>query len=188
MRIAKCGYIAVSAVFCLAGMAMILAPAPSARVIGIFFGISMMVFGVVKLVGFYSRDLYRLAFQYDFQFGILLLLLGLIALVRPGDIMNFICISLGICILTDSLFKLKTAFEAKQFGIRVWWLTLALAIVTCITGIMLIIRPSDAMQAIVVLLGISFLAEGILNLSVMCSLVKIVKHQKPDIIDIDYYE
>lgn len=188
MKIAKYGYIAISVVFSIVGILLILLPAPSVKVIGIFFGISMMIFGAIKLVGYYSRDLFRLAFQYDFQFGILLLFLGLIALIKPGNVMNFICISLGVCIITDCLFKVKTAFEAKQFGIRAWWLTLALAIITGIAGILLTFRPSETAQSIVVLLGIALLTEGILNFSVAFSLVKIIKHQKPDVIDTDYIE
>ena len=55
-------------------------------------------------------------------------------------------------------------------------------------GLVLVFRPSDAMQVMMVLLGISFLAQGILNLSVAISMVKIVKNQAPDIIDTDFYD
>ena len=188
MKIAKYGYVLVSIIFCAVGIAMILFPAPSVMVIGNFFGISMLTFGCVKLVGYFSKDLFRLAFQYDLEFGILLLILGVITLIKPGNVMNFICISLGICILTDSLFKVKIAFEARGFGVKAWWLTLALSILAGITGLLLVLRPAEAMQAMMILLGISLLAEGILNLSVAISLVKIVKNQMPDVVEADYYE
>ncbi len=188
MKIAKYGYIIVSVVFCIVGIAMLMLPAPSARAIGIFCGIAMLVFGAIKLVGYYSKDLFRLAFQYDFQFGILLIILGLITLFRPGNIMDFISISLGECMIADSLFKAKITFEAKQFGIREWWLTLILAILTGLSGLLLASRPWEAIPAIMKLLGVSLLSEGILNFSVAICLVKIVNNQKPDLIDIDYNE
>ena len=188
MKIAKYGYIIVSAIFCIVGIAMIMLPAPSAKAIGIFCGIAMLVFGIIKLVGYYSKDLFRLAFQYDFQFGILLIILGVLTLFRSGNIMNFISISFGICMIADSLFKAKIAFDAKQFGVREWWLTLALAILTGLAGLLLAFRPSEAVSVIMTLLGISLLAEGILNLSVAVSLVKIVENQMPDVIDVDDYE
>lgn len=188
MKIAKYGYIIVSVVFCIVGIAMIMLPAPSAKAIGIFCGIAMLVFGAIKLVGYYSKDLFRLAFQYDFQFGILLIILGLITLFRPGNIMDFISISLGECMIADSLFKAKITFEAKQFGIREWWLTLILAILTGLSGLLLASRPWEAIPAIMKLLGVSLLSEGILNFSVAICLVKIVNNQKPDLIDIDYNE
>jgi uncharacterized membrane protein HdeD (DUF308 family) len=185
MRIAKYGYIIVSAVFCIVGLAMILLPAAPAVTISNFFGIAMMIFGCVKLVGYFSKDLFRLAFQYDLEFGILLLALGIITLIKQGNRMDFICVSLGMCILADSLFKVKIAFEAKSFGVRVWWLTLALSILTAVMGLLLVFRPSESVRALTILLGNGLLAEGILGLSVAISLVKIVKNQMPDVISDD---
>ena len=49
-------------------------------------------------------------------------------------------------------------------------------------------RPSESLNVIVTLLGISLVSNGILNLSVAVSLVKIVNHQKPDVIDVEYYD
>lgn len=186
MRIAKYGYIAVSIVFCLVGAALIAFPAPSTQTIAIFFGVAMVVFGVVRLVGYFSRDLFRLAFQYDLQFGILLILLGIITLLKPENVTNFLCISIGICALFDSLFKGKIAMDARRFGIRQWWLTMVLAVITGVIGLLLAFRPTEAIEAIVTLLGITLLSEGVLNLSVAISFVKIVKHQKPDVIDVEY--
>lgn len=188
MKIAKYGYIIVSVIFCVVGIAMIMLPEPSAKTIALFCGIAMLVFGAVKLVGYYSKDLFRLAFQYDFQFGILMIILGLIILIKPENMMTFICISFGVCMIADSLFKAKIAFEARRFGIREWWLTLILAVLTGLCGLLLAFRPSEAIGALMTLLGISLTAEGIMNLSVAISLVKIVNYQKSDIIDADYFE
>lgn len=104
MKVAKYGYIIISAVFTLAGLLMILRPAPSQSFIGIFFGIALLVFGLIKLVGYWSRDLFRLAFQYDLQFGILLCVLGIITLIRHNEAVVFLCAAYGICIMADSLF------------------------------------------------------------------------------------
>ena len=188
MKVAKYGYIAISIIFCLIGIALIAFPAPSAQTIAVCFGVAMIVFGAVRLVGYFSRDLFRLAFQYDLQFGILLIVMGIITLMKPDDMMNFLCISMGICILVDCLFKTRIAMDAKRFGIRQWWLTMGMAVITGIIGLLLAFRPSESLNVIVTLLGISLVSNGILNLSVAVSLVKIVNHQKPDVIDVEYYD
>ena len=188
MRIAKIGYIVVSIAFCLVGILMIALPEMSAWVIGNFCGAAMLVFGTVKLVGFFSKDLYRLAFQYDLQLGILLLVLGLIILFKPNNVMNFICISFGIAMLIDGLFKIQISMDAKKFGIRSWWLLLSLAIIAGLIGVLLVSRPTESSRVLVVLLGISLLSEGILNLCVAVSTVKIIKNQMPDVIETDYYQ
>lgn len=188
MRIAKIGYIVMSVMFCIAGALFIALPDISITMIGISMGIAMIVFGIVKLVGYFSRDLYRLAFQFDLELGILLLVLGLIVLIRPDDLMTFICIALGISILTDGLFKVQIALDSKRFGIKSWWVILALAVVAGTIGVFLIFRSAKSAQFLTVLLGVSILAEGILNLYTVISTVLIIKHQQPDVIEIEYSE
>lgn len=188
MRIAKIGYIVMSVMFCIAGALFIALPDISITMIGISMGIAMIVFGIVKLVGYFSRDLFRLAFQFDLELGILLLVLGLIVLIRPDDLMTFICIALGISILTDGLFKVQIALDSKRFGIKSWWVILALAVVAGTIGVFLIFRSAKSAQFLTVLLGVSILAEGILNLYTVISTVLIIKHQQPDVIEIDYSE
>lgn len=188
MRIAKIGYIVMSVMFCIAGALFIALPDISITMIGISMGIAMIVFGIVKLVGYFSRDLFRLAFQFDLELGILLLVLGLIVLIRPDDLMTFMCIALGISILTDGLFKVQIALDSKRFGIKSWWVILALAVVTGTIGVFLIFRSAKSAQFLTVLLGVSILAEGILNLYTVISTVLIIKHQQPDVIEIDYSE
>ena len=188
MRIAKIGYIVMSVMFCIAGALFIALPDISITMIGISMGIAMIVFGIVKLVGYFSRDLFRLAFQFDLELGILLLVLGLIVLIRPDDLMTFICIVLGISILTDGLFKIQIALDSKRFGIKSWWVILALAVVAGTIGVFLIFRSAKSAQFLTVLLGVSILAEGILNLYTVISTVLIIKHQQPDVIEIEYSE
>lgn len=188
MRIAKIGYIVMSVMFCIAGALFIALPDISITMIGISMGIAMIVFGIVKLVGYFSRDLFRLAFQFDLELGILLLVLGLIVLIRPDDLMTFMCIALGISILTDGLFKVQIALDSKRFGIKSWWVILALAVVAGTIGVFLIFRSAKSAQFLTVLLGVSILAEGILNLYTVISTVLIIKHQQPDVIEFEYSE
>lgn len=183
MRIAKIGYLVISSVFCVVGILMLVFPEASVKFIGKFFGIAMTLFGIIKLIGYFSKDLYRLAFQYDLQFGILLLILGLIVLIKPKDGLNFIGISLGISVLTDGLFKIQIALDAKKFGIRKWWMITVLALLACAFGLILVFRPSESVKTIVRLIGISLFSEGILNFCLALSTVKIVKNQVPDLFE-----
>lgn len=188
MWVAKTGYIVMSLVFCAAGIACITRPDLSAAVIGRVLGTAMILFGAVKLVGYFSRDLYRLAFQYDLGFGLLLIALGTLVLVRPGKVLDFLFTVLGVAVLTDGLYKVQIAADAKRFGISTWWFTLVLAIAAGVVGLALVFRPWDSTRLLTILLGASLLAEGILNLHVAVSTVKIVSHQRPDVIEVSSYE
>ncbi len=188
MRVAKAGYILMSAVFCVLGVLFIVRPDQSLKVMGQVLGLAMIAFGIFKLVGYFSRDLYRLAFQYDLEFGILLIVLGIIALPRWSDVVGVLAAALGISVLADGLFKIRIAMDARTFGIRDWWMILVLAIVTCGAGALLVLRPWQGAKLLAWLLGASLLCEGVLNLCVAVSTVKIIDHQCPDVIEADYTE
>lgn len=188
MKTAKIGYIVISAILCVLGVILVIFPEFSAYLLGINCGITFMVFGIVKLVGYFSRDLYRLAFQYDLAFGILLIAIGFVMATHSGSVINFICITLGISALADALFKIQIAAESKRFGIHKWWLILVCALLTGIFGLVLMLRPSESGRVMTVLLGLTLLAEGVLNFSTVVTAVKIIKHQQPDVIEADYYD
>ena len=188
MRIAKIGYIVMSVLFCAAGILFIAAPEFSVSIIGVCIGVAMILFGIVKLIGYFSKDLFRLAFQFDLEFGILMMILGVIVLFNPKNLMAFICVALGISILLDGLFKIRIAMDSKQFGIKSWWLILALAIITGVIGVFLIYDSVIGARTLSVLLGLTLLSEGALNLYTVISTVLIVKNQMPDVIEVDAFE
>ena len=188
MWVAKAGYIVMSLVFCGAGVLFIVKPELSAMVVSRALGAAMIVFGLIKLVGYFSKDLFRLAFQYDLGFGLLLIALGILVLAKPAGVLDFIFVALGIAILADGLFKVQIAVDSKRFGISTWWLTVGLAMVTGVVGLALVFRPWDSARLLTTLLGAALLAEGILNLCVAVSTVKIVDHQRPDVIKVTSFE
>lgn len=180
MKTAKTGYIVLSILFCLLGTVLLVKPAVSILLAGRFLGVCMVAFGVVKLVGYFSKDLFRLAFQYDLAFGILTIALGLIVLAKPDATLRFLCAIMGVSVLSDGLFKLQIAIDARTFGIRRWWLILVLALASGTLGVGLILHPGEGSLALTVLMGLSLIAEGALNLCVAVCTVKIVSYQKPD--------
>ncbi len=183
MRIAKNGYIVLSALFIAFGIIFAAWSELPDSVIRFAGGTALVIFGAVKLVGYFSKDLYRLAFQYDLQFGILLIVLGAIVIVKSTNIMTFMCIALGIVILLDALFRIRVAFDAKHFGIGLWWGIFGLAIITGAAGLLLAFRPLEISEAIRVYFSIALIASGVLNLFVVLTTVKIIRNQKSDTVD-----
>ena len=183
MKIAKIGYIVMSVIFCIIGAFLIWMPEPSVVTFGRILGAAMIVFGAVKLIGYFSKDLYRLAFQFDLQFGILMIVLGIVVLAKPESLINLMMIALGVAVIADALFRIRIAIDAKKFGIEAWWVIIILAVLTCIVGIIVALRPWESAQVLTALLGTALIAQGILNLVVALITVKIVKNQYPDVID-----
>ena len=86
MRAAKIGYIVMSLILCVLGTVLIAVPDFSLTAVGVICGAVMIVFGIIRLIGYFSKDLYRLAFQYDLTLGIVMIILGAVMLFRPGSL------------------------------------------------------------------------------------------------------
>ena len=115
MRAAKIGYIVMSAALCVLGILLICLPEVFSGLIGVLIGIILIVFGAVRMAGFFY-DLYRLAFQHDLTSGIILIALGVIVLINPASLMIFVCSAMGLFFLLDGVLKIQTAFEAKKLA------------------------------------------------------------------------
>ena len=188
IKAAKTGYIIISILLCVLGIVLIAVPDFSVTLLCVLGGGIMMLFGLVKIIGYCSKDLYRLAFQFDLAFGILFVVLGFILIIRTDAMVNLICIVMGICVLADALLKIQISIDSRAFGIKKWWLILAMAILTGVAGFLLIFRPSESIQIIMILFGIVLITEGVLNLITILIAVKIIRHQMPEVIDAEYCE
>ena len=61
-----------------------------------------------------------------------------------------------------------------------------MAILTGAAGFLLVLRPSESAQVVMILLGVTLITEGVLNLITILTAVKIIRHQLPEVIDAEY--
>ena len=76
VKLAKYGYIITSVALILIGVRLLFNPNLSMNLVYYILGGVLMVYGLIRIVGYFSRDLYQLAFQYDLAFGILMIAHG----------------------------------------------------------------------------------------------------------------
>lgn len=175
IRIAKMGYIFVSILFCVLGCILIIKPDISAMFLCKSSGIIMIIFGLVKIIGYFSKDTYRLAFQYDLACGILLILLGIILIIHTEPMLSVFSLIFGLYILADALLKIQIAIDSKDFGISRWWGILITAILTGTFGFLLIFQHSMGLRALMTIFGLSLITEGLMNLVTIFTAVKIIR-------------
>lgn len=185
-KTAKTGYITFSVLLGILGILLIAVPDFSVALATRLCGGILAAFGVFRIIGYFSKDLYRLAFQFDLAFGILLISIGAVMLFRPGGVINFICAVLGVYTLADGLMKIQISIDAKRFGLRSWIGILLTAVLTCIAGIMMLFRPTESTRFLMILFGISLLAEGVLNTLTAITAVKLRNKNIIDVKPSDY--
>ena len=173
LKIARNGYIVMAVIFCALGIFLMADPQGAMKTICVLSGILFIADGVIKIIGYFSRDFYCLAFQFDMGFGILMIAMGVLILVRREAILRLIFVIFGLLILADALLRIQMAVEAKKFGLNLWWGILLIAIVTGVFGMLLLIDPAGGARLSVIFAGIAFLLEGLLKLCVVIYTVKL---------------
>ena len=186
VKTVKAAFTAVSAALIAVGAALIIWPETSVAVICTALGIAAVAAGAVRLAGYFSNDLYRLAFQFDLAVGILSILLGAVLLLRPEDMLLLLPAAVGLFILVDSVLRLQTAIDAKHFGMEKWWAILLVSIAGMAVGTSLLLRPFESSRALVRLMGAALMLHGGENLLVCLYTVKVPRRSDPDVIDAEY--
>jgi len=172
VRQAKWAYILLSILISLLGVVVIFRPGASILTICWIMGVISILFGATKIVSYFTKDQYGLAFQFDLALGIFAVVIGILLCAHPAGIVSLTQFLIGLFILVDGVFKLQTAIDAKRFGLARWWSILLLALLCVACGLLLVIDPFDSARALMVLLGISMLIDGIQNLVVVLYTVR----------------
>ena len=177
LRMARDGYILISVVFYIAGILYMILPSVSPMTICICSGCILIAYGIVKILGYFSNDLYCLAFQYDLACGLFLIVVGMIVLGCNLRIRNYLSPALGLLILLDALLKIQTSKDAWKFGLETWKRILILSIMAGIFGVLIIVKPFPEIQLTQIVSGCGLLTEGIMNHLTVLETVKITNRK-----------
>ena len=184
----KAVFAVLSSLLIAMGLCLLIWPAISTAVICTVLGAVCVVYGAVKLIGYFSNDLYRLAFQFDMAVGVLTILVGGILLLHPADILLFLPMVLGLFILVDSVLRIQTSIDAKHFGMKKWWIILAVSALGAALGLLLLLRPFESGRALVRLAGATLVLDGAENLLAGLYTIKVPRRSCPekDTIEVEY--
>lgn len=163
LKIAQIGYIVISFAFYFTAVVCLLYRHLPPDAICVFCGVTLLAYGVVKIIGYFSEDLFCLAFRYDLAFGILALVLGVIVLVRHTQLAIWLSPGIGWFALLDSVLKVQMSEEAKKFGLEQWSVIFIIAIVTGILSVMLIFKGTAQASSTYILTALILFAEGVMN-------------------------
>ncbi len=105
LKTVKLSYVIISALECVLGLVMLFYPGFSLSAMGVILGAGLLVFGAVELVVYFTGNAPLLMSRNVLAMGIFFAVLGVIVIANPLELMNFICIMVGIGILAGSLFQ-----------------------------------------------------------------------------------
>lgn len=179
-------FAALSVGMVLGGGCLLLWPEFSASTLCVAFGVVFLFSGVIRLIGYCSNDLYRLAFQFDLAVGLLLLVLGGMMVFHSRNVLANLPMIVGGFVLTDSVLRMQTAVDAKHFGMKRWWGILLSALCGGALGVLLLVRPFEGGRLLVRLLGGTLTVSGVENLLLGLYAIRVPRRSAADPIEVPY--
>lgn len=163
LQFARSGYIAISFIFYIAVVIYFLFPNLSPMALCCFSGVVLIAYGIIKITGFFSEGLYCLAFRYDLAFGLLILVVGTLTVIKNISIAQYLVYGLGWISLLDSLLHIQMSKEAHDFGLEKWNLFLWLSIADGVLSVLLIIHGFPGPVATRILTSLVLFLTGVIN-------------------------
>lgn len=143
------------------GIVLLLLPNATNKVVGIIVGIIFLIEGINSVYKYFHREGAKL-YNLNLIFGVLYALLGVVIILYPFTVVEFVTVCLGIYMIINGASKVNYALWLKRGNEESWLITLATGILISIVGILVIFNPFASLT-LTKLAGAFLIITGILD-------------------------
>jgi uncharacterized membrane protein HdeD (DUF308 family) len=154
-------------------------------------GLLMVIDGIVAFIIDYSQRDKRTQNPWALMpRGTLSAIIGAILLIFPGFLVNIFVFVLGIILFMAGFSLLTTQLSSRKFGVS--WIMVMFSVVALVSGVVMITKPFESTQAILIFFGVIILLYGIAEIVWSFKLRKMLKevekNNPPHTVDADFEE
>lgn len=143
------------------GIVLLLVPELSGKVLGIIVGIIFLIEGINSIYKYFHREGAKL-YNLNLVFGVIYAVLGVVIILVPSSVVEFITVCLGIYMIVNGASKVNYALWLKRGNEDSWLITLASGILVAIVGVLVIFNPFASLT-LTKLAGAFLIITGILD-------------------------
>lgn len=143
------------------GIILLLVPELSGKVLGMIVGIIFLIEGINSIYKYFHREGAKL-YNLNLVFGVIYAVLGVVIILVPSSVVEFITICLGIYMIVNGASKVNYALWLKRGNEDSWLITLATGILVAIVGVLVIFNPFASLT-LTKLAGAFLIITGILD-------------------------
>lgn len=143
------------------GIVLLLLPNATNKVVGIIVGIIFLIEGINSVYKYFHREGAKL-YNLNLIFGVLYALLGVVIILYPFTVVEFVTVCLGIYMIINGASKVNYALWLKRGNEESWLITLATGILIAIVGILVTFNPFASLT-LTKLAGAFLIITGILD-------------------------
>lgn len=145
------------------GLVALFLPGITLAALGIYFAISIVVGGLMLIIGAFRKEMRKKRRNLFLVEGIIGILIGIIILLRPELVATVFVTIMGIWALIIGIIFLGT-FLRSNLPAYSNTFVLIISIVSLLTGLVIILNPFESTRIIIVLIGIYALIYGMFSI------------------------
>lgn len=154
----------------LAGIFFIIFPETVSGVLGMLWGIVMVVAGIAGAVDyilsikqFKEEEGYEKAAGAEIVlvYSVIIAILGIVFIFRPNLVMQLLSFVIGIYFIIDGVVKFRHSTLVRDTKDPLWYVMILLSLTLAVAGIALLINPFNGTVTVIRFAGVAFVISGI---------------------------
>lgn len=145
------------------GVILIVRPDRTVDFLCMLLGAAILLTGAIYILGWIARRKEGVPALFILP-GVVLCALGLWLLTKPREVALLVQFIFGAILLFHGLLDLQGAVTLLRQKWERWWIDLLFALGTIGLGVIILVNPFGALDALVVLIGVSLVFDGVSDL------------------------
>ena len=153
----------------MAGIFFVIFPETVSEVLGILWGIVLVVAGIAGAVDYvmsikqFKEEGYGNAAGAEIVlvYSVIITILGVIFIIRPNLVMQLLSFVIGLFFIIDGVVKLRHATLVPNPKELLWLLMIMLSLSLIVAGVALLVNPFNGTVTVIRFSGIAFIISGI---------------------------
>lgn len=149
-----------SLIFAILGAILIAKPEETVKVISYIIGAGLIIIGSYKIFNYIQDKGKNDLYNYQLIYGVMAIVIGLIAIIYSSTIGTVFRIIIGIWIIYSAVVRASSALKLKNINSKVWIYTLILAVAMFACGLYVVLNEGT----VIVTIGILMIVYAVMDI------------------------
>ena len=163
LRKFKASSYAVSIIYIIVGLIMLLNPDFVSSAVSYVIGALMVVYGIIYSISLYQKREIEIYGKFDFIAGIMCISFGLFLIFNPNILNALLPFCTGIILLMDAIRFIISGIKLKKFGFRIWCVNFVIGFIFLGFSIFIIAKSQEISLLILRFIGASLVIDAVLD-------------------------
>lgn len=146
------------------GILLFIFPETVIKSVAISMGVIFIMIGVVPIINYFRFRARGFSTTFSFMMGIFCIVAGLVLLMNENILTTIIPIITGVWMIINSINRISISMDLRDDQIPFWVITFIYAILTLITGVLLILDPVNGGRLVTKSIGIIIVIYSIIDI------------------------